>query len=260
MRQDPSEVLPESTSECFKSNVPGKVVLVLLPPRQGTAGPTERELRPFWIPVTNRTRSTASRGQSLAEFALVVPILIILFVSIADFGRIFGTEINIEAASRDAAEVGSNQYLAKPPGPLDMPAPAGQASYYGPIHDQIAKVVCAEMRDQFNTDYDSATQTCPTMPLVLVCIHDSQDTNCGTPAFGASVPPGCADMTSALAAGPTPDQQLTVRRWVEVKTCYRFTTLVNVPLVSFGEFWLERTRQFTIPCYFVRGTPAEDCG
>jgi hypothetical protein len=199
----------------------------------------------------------------MAEFALVVPILIILFVSIADFGRIFATEINIEAASRDAAEVGANQYLAKPPGPLDVPAPAGQASYYGPLHDQIAKVVCAEMRDQFNTDYDSASRTCPTMPLVLVCIHDSQDTNCGTPAFGvlpSSVPPGCADMTSALAAGPTPDQQLSVRRWVEVKTCYRFTTLVNVPLVSFGEFWLERTRQFTIPCYFVRGTPAEDCG
>jgi hypothetical protein len=206
--------------------------------------------------VGRHPRGRLGSGQSIAEFAMVVPILIILFVAIADFGRIFATEINIEAASRNAAEAGANEYIAKPPGPLNLPAPAGVSSYYAPLHDDIAKIVCAEMRDQFNSDYDSVTRTCPTMPLVMVCIHDSQDTNCGTPAFGASLPSSCAGMATA----PTSDQLSTARRWVEVRTCYHFTTLINVPLVSFGDFWLERTRQFTIPCYFVRGNPAEDCG
>jgi hypothetical protein len=206
--------------------------------------------------VGRNPRRRFGSGQSIAEFAIVVPILIILFVAIADFGRIFATEINIEAASRNAAEAGANEYIAKPPGPLNLPAPAGLSSYYAPLHDDIAKIVCAEMRDQFNTDYDSVTRTCPTMPLVMVCVHDSQDTNCGTPAFGASLPASCAGMATA----PTSDQLSTTRRWVEVRTCYHFTTLINVPLVSFGDFWLERTRQFTIPCYFVRGIPAEDCG
>jgi hypothetical protein len=192
----------------------------------------------------------------MAEFALVVPMLLFLFVAIADFGRIFASEINIEAATRNAAESGANQYLITPPGPLELPAPGGLSTYYLQLHDSIAKVVCAEMRDQLNTDYDPGTQTCPTMPVVLVCIHDSQDTDCGTPAFGAALPANCTE----LAPAPTHDQLGTARRWVEVRTCYHFTTLINVPLVSFGDFWLQRTRQFTIPCYFVRGTPAEDCG
>ena len=121
-----------------------------------------------------------SSGQSLVEFALVVPILIIVFVAVADFGRIFAASIAIEAATRDAAEAVANRYLINPPGSLDAPAPAGTTAYYGPLHDYGAGVVCAELRTLPNTNFDSGSATCPDMPVVMVCIHDSQDPSCST--------------------------------------------------------------------------------
>ena len=45
-----------------------------------------------------------SRGQSLAEFALVVPILFTLLGATLDFGRVYETRVKLEAATRDAAE------------------------------------------------------------------------------------------------------------------------------------------------------------
>ena len=43
------------------------------------------------------------------------------------------------------------------------------------------------MRDLPSTNYDAGTNTCPDMPLVMVCIHDSQDTlvlDAGLTRFG----------------------------------------------------------------------------
>ena len=45
------------------------------------------------------------RGQSLVEFALVLPMLIVLFLGIADFGRVFAAGITVEAIARNAAEI-----------------------------------------------------------------------------------------------------------------------------------------------------------
>src|SRR6476659_2646329 len=63
-------------------------------------------------------------GQAMVEFTLIIPILLMIFVAIADFGRIFAASIAIEAATRDAAEAVANRYVASWPGPLDQPAPA----------------------------------------------------------------------------------------------------------------------------------------
>lgn len=202
-------------------------------------------------------------GQSLVEFGLILPIMLILFVALADFGRIFANSILIESSARNAAEVGSNEYLAKRPGkdasppvPLSAPAPTGDPAYYRPLHSLIAKSVCATVQELPNVVYDSGAGTCAGMPYIMICIHDEQDTECGTEAFGMTPPPACAGMnpgpSDRHAGSPAP-------RWVEVRVCYRFTSLVSLPLVSFGDFWIERTRTFTIPCYFALGT-ADECG
>jgi hypothetical protein len=210
-------------------------------------------------------RRRSSAGQSLAEFALVVPILLIVFVAIADFGRIFAASIDVEAATRNAAEATANEYLANPPGDpaltaadrLRLAAPGGNQPYYDKLHTYGAGVVCAELRGLPNTNYDSGTNTCPNMPIVLVCIHDSQDGGCGTPAQpgGGGIPANCGDFTPIA----TTDQQGTSNRWVEIRTCYKFTALLNdMPLFPFSEIWMQRTRNFTIPCYFVLGE--DQCG
>ena len=55
---------------------------------------------------TVRPATQSRRGQSLVEFALVLPMLLVLLLGVADFGRVFAAGITIEAAARNAAEVG----------------------------------------------------------------------------------------------------------------------------------------------------------
>jgi len=211
-------------------------------------------------PDRHKSGRSRSSGQSLVEFALIVPIMIIVFIAIADFGRIFAAGIAIEAASRDAAEAVANRYLTSPVfAPLDAPAPSGNATDYAALHTYGAGVVCAELRGLSNTNFDSGTSTCPDMPVVMVCVHDSQDPGCAALSSpgGASAPADCTSLS------PPPDNgQGTLPhprpRWVEVRVCYHFTAILNLPLFSLGDFWLQRTNEFTIPCYFAIGVA--ECG
>lgn len=206
------------------------------------------------MPSVRRTRREA--GQSVVEFALVIPILLIIFVAIADFGRVFNAGVVLEAATRDAAEHAAQLYLADPPGnalqtPADrLSAPVGPAdpAYYAAIRDDAARVACAEMKGLTNTDY--AGGACATWPVVAVCVHDQADPGCGATAAGfASVPAVCGDLLN----GWSNDSGSSGERWVEVRICYRFTTILDLPILDFGDFYLQRTRSFTIPCYFATG-------
>ncbi len=206
--------------------------------------------RPFWSRLHQR-------GQSMAEFVLVLPILLVLFIGIADFGRVFQAGVAVEAATRNAAEAAANEYIANPPGPLDAAAPGTDQSYYDNLHLYAAGVVCADLRSLPNTIYDPGPPaSCPDMPVVLVCVHNSADGGCANLASpgSAGIPAGCTD----FAASPTNSQAGSPQRWVEVRTCYHFTNIMNLPLFAFGDVYLQRTRSFTIPCYFVRET--EECG
>jgi Flp pilus assembly protein TadG len=46
---------------------------------------------------------TASRGQSLVEFALVLPLLLLILLGIIQFGFIFNTQVTITNAAREGA-------------------------------------------------------------------------------------------------------------------------------------------------------------
>ena len=197
----------------------------------------------------------------MVEFSLVVPILLILFVGIADFGRVFVAGVALEAATRDAAEAAANQYLAAPPGPLGSPAPTDNQPYYDALHTYAAGVVCAEMRDLPSTNYDPGPPpACPDMPLVMVCLHDGADPVCAMKASPGSggIPASCGGFSPAPDNSQPANPDGTRSRWVEVRTCYRFTALLSLPIFSLGDFWLERTRSFTIPCWFVMG--GAECG
>jgi Flp pilus assembly protein TadG len=49
----------------------------------------------------------SEKGQSLVEFALVLPILIMLLFGIVDFGRAFHAYLTIDQAGREAARAAS---------------------------------------------------------------------------------------------------------------------------------------------------------
>jgi len=55
-------------------------------------------------PDSARRRNRRGRGQSIAEFALLLPVMLAFLGLTIDFARVFQTWITLESATRDAAE------------------------------------------------------------------------------------------------------------------------------------------------------------
>jgi hypothetical protein len=191
----------------------------------------------------------SSRGQTLVEFALVLPMLLVLLLGIADFGRVFAAGITIEAAARNAAEAAAQEYLQ-----LRRDSAPASAADLDRITAVALESVCAEA-DPLPNQVSSGS-TC-TMPSAGVCIHDhggelANYTGCGTGAAGA---PG--ECTQLHEPWPPTTPNTNDLAWVEVRVCYRFTTLIDLSdvelpfgwSISLGEMWLQRDRSFTVAAY-----------
>lgn len=65
----------------------------------------------------------SGRGQSVVEFALIAPIMVVIVMAVLDLGRIYTTMLSVESAAREAADFGtfgsqkwnSAVYAAAPP-------------------------------------------------------------------------------------------------------------------------------------------------
>lgn len=55
----------------------------------------------------DRSRSRTERGAALVEFALVLPLLLVLVFGIVDFGRAFQSSITLTNATREGARLGA---------------------------------------------------------------------------------------------------------------------------------------------------------
>ena len=62
------------------------------------------------LPVNQRS----SRGQGLLEFALVIPLLLLLVMGIVEFGRVFAVYVNLFNAAREGARYGMVAASDKP--------------------------------------------------------------------------------------------------------------------------------------------------
>lgn len=190
---------------------------------------------------------TSRHGQSLVEFALVLPMLLVLLLGIADFGRVFAAGIALEAAARNAAEAAAQEYVQRQ---RDDPAPLTAADYDA-IRAVAHRVACEEAAVLPNQA--GAPPMCG-MPVSAVCVHDvdlGDAVDCGEPS--GAIPGDCTELlepwtaANEQAVGTAP-----FLPYVEVRLCYRFTTLMNLsdldlPLgwsLSLGDIWLQRNRVF----------------
>jgi hypothetical protein len=53
-------------------------------------------------------RKKHERGQSVAEFALVLPLMVIILLAVVDLARVYTTMMSVESAAREAADYGTS--------------------------------------------------------------------------------------------------------------------------------------------------------
>ena len=193
----------------------------------------------------------------MVEFALVLPLLMVLLLGVADFGRVFTAEIATEAAARNGAEAAAQQLQQ-----ILRNNPTPTAADYAVIHRLALDEVCREAHVLPSYAVDGSG-TC-TMPITAVCVHDVSggDAACGDGEAGVAVPVACtgifgwsdiADASNLAAPAPAGESPLP---YVEVRTCYQFTTLFNLQLqlpfgfnLSLGDIWMQRDRLFVVGNY-----------
>lgn len=188
--------------------------------------------------------SDSARGQSLVEFTLILPLMLILLLLVGDFGRMFAAGITIESAARTASEVAAAEYLR-----------AGTPIDYSELHRHAWSSVCDEASTLPNAEPGGGGE-CEGLPTV-VCVHDGIDSGCGNVYNDALGTAGCpavaAGSSSAIAGGG----EAIPSKYVEVIVCYRFSTIFQMTLPSIGgplsslggDFFIERSRVFTVADY-----------
>jgi hypothetical protein len=197
----------------------------------------------------------SERGQSLVEFTLVLPLLLFLVVTLGDFGRVFAAGITLESAARAAAEAAAAEYLREP-GAINSP-PTVASGGYARVHSYAWRSVCDEASSLPNAAPAVGPAECSGLPTI-VCVHDGADPNCSNVYnVGGSLPPGCTASAPGLRPTNTQAGGTETSRYVEVRVCYRFSTLLqlDIPFIGGtlsplgGDFYLERTRSFTVADY-----------
>lgn len=82
---------------------------------------------PLSPPRPRRSR----RGQTIAEFALTLPLLLLLMFGIIEFGRIFQSWVTIQNAARQAARYAVTGGYDQKMFPTNVSVPNGSAIYDG---------------------------------------------------------------------------------------------------------------------------------
>jgi hypothetical protein len=191
----------------------------------------------------------------MAEFTLVLPIMLVLLLTVADFGRLFASGITIESAARAAAETGAQTYLAElrlMPGGVPPLTPEG----YDRVHQAAWQSICDEASSLPNAAPGTGGGECSDLPTV-VCVHDGADPACGTVYnVGGGGTTGCAQVAAGTSNAQT-DPLVPPSKYVEVRVCYRFSAIlaINIPFIGgvlsplSGNFYLEKVRSFTVADY-----------
>jgi len=162
-------------------------------------------------------------GQSVVEFALVVPLLLLVLIAIADFGRFYTSAVAVESAAREAADFGAfDASNWTPP----------NAATTTDLMQQRACVSAAGSHLEGYASIDPANNTCTNPTFTCTLEAGAQSADCAT--SGGLV--GTSDCSQ-----PATDPPCTVH----VTLTYQFRTLLALPpmptsvqVVRNSRFWV----------------------
>lgn len=158
-------------------------------------------------PSVGRPARKLESGQSIVEFTLIFPIILLLLVSIADFGRFYTSAVAIEAATREAADYGAfqiNRWTA-----ANVPTTVAQMQRRACI-----AAAGSHLQDYRSTDVTNATCTNP----VFICQLERSGVAVDCTASNGSV----AGTDCALSATEPPCT-------VHVRLEFDFRTILQLP-------------------------------
>ena len=155
-----------------------------------------------------------NHGQALVEFALVIPLILFLVLAVGDFGRIYTSLVAVEAAAREAADLGAFN-----PGNWNTDL---SSTNPGQAVVKLQQLACSSAASSHLEGYaeppgtvNHATCTNPT----LTCTLERQGqvaADCATYNVGAG---GCGDTATDPPCV------------VHVQLAYQFDTLIRAPVL-----------------------------
>lgn len=108
-------------------------------------------------------------GQSVVEFALVLPVILLLLIGIADLGRLYTSAVAIESAAREAADFGAFE--------ADNWAAVNIATTLEGMEQRACTAAAgSHLQDYQSTDPDDKTCTNPSFACMLE--HNGASTDC----------------------------------------------------------------------------------
>jgi Flp pilus assembly protein TadG len=138
------------------------------------------------------------RGQSLIEFALTAPMLIVLLLGLVEMGHAFNSYMTIVAASRDSARMGAQ---------LGVVASNAKPTMLNLVGTETERLENAPI------PITSPSQTGSTSTT------GTYGTNCGTDNPGVCIEWG---FNTQIPGGP-------LDKWVDVRVCYNHSLIVGIP-------------------------------
>jgi Flp pilus assembly protein TadG len=136
------------------------------------------------------------RGQSLIEFALTAPLLIVLLLGLVEMGHAFNSYMTITAAARDSARLGAQ---------LGVTSANSKPTLLNLVVNET---------ERLENDIPIASPTETGSPSTT----GTYGTNCGTNDPGVCVTWG---FNSQLGTQ--------VDKWVKVRVCYAHSLIVGIP-------------------------------
>ena len=155
-------------------------------------------------------RRKRSRGQSLVEFAIVLPIMLGLFGAILDYSRFNEQRVILESATRDAAE-----YVARD-------KTVTSATQALPV---AKRVVCLQFE------------------LSATCVAPASNPDRPVPTVSVETWTSCRTNNTACPGGTAVNPRVTVR----ITSALEFQTLFPYPMLTDrGATTLSATAEFTV--------------